>query len=397
MSERRHGPARGVKKENIRRCSVTFAVSVFVLLAGLQSPTKPFALMVGDPAPPLRVSAFHRGEPIKTFKKGQVYLIDFWATWCGPCKEGIPHLTELQKKYGDKVRVVGVSVWEPREEDVEPFVKEWGDKMAYTVASDRVEGVAATDEEERSRESVDKGLMSKSYLVASGWSESGIPCVFIINGEGRIAWIGSPGEDTTPMDRVLEEVVSGRHDLKAAVVVYHKKMETEVYARAERAKAQEARKANDFAAAEKHWDNIIALGPDYVDAYISKYHLLLIHKKAPGEATVFLSQNAAKLDWITIMNMTAILADLGRDLKAEHLKAGIEACQLALSKIGQEHTWPLMTMAAMHYRLGENDKAVALVDRALVVAKESDRKRFLATRERYAKGGGSLKEPSVDK
>jgi thiol-disulfide isomerase/thioredoxin len=376
---------------------MTLAIIVSILLAGLQAPAKPFALMVGDPAPPIRVSAFHKGKPITAFQKGQAYLIDFWATWCGPCKEGIPHLTELQKKYGDKVRIIGVSIWEPREKDVEPFVKEWGDKMAYTVASDRVEGISATDEEERSRESVDKGLMSKSYMVDSGWSESGIPCVFIVNGEGRIAWLGSPGDDTTQMDRILEEVVSGRHDLKAAAVVYQKKMEVEVYARGERAKAQGARKAEDFAAAEKHWDNIIALGPDYTDAYISKYHLLLIHKKAPDEAAVFLSRSAAKLDWITIMNMTAILADLGRDLKAEHLRAGIEACQVALAKKGQDHPWPLMTMAAMHYRLGENDKAVALVDRALLIAKESDRKRFMEAKERYAKGGGSLKEPPEDK
>ncbi len=86
--------------------------------------------MVGDPAPPLRVSVFHKGEPITSFGKGQVYVIDFWATWCGPCKESIPHLTELQKKYGNKVRIVGVSVWEPREKDVEPFVKEWGTRWS---------------------------------------------------------------------------------------------------------------------------------------------------------------------------------------------------------------------------------------------------------------------------
>jgi len=54
-----------------------------------------------------------------------------------------------------------VSVWEPREKDVEPFVKEWGDRMGYTVASDRVEGITAADDEQRSREAVDKGLMSK--------------------------------------------------------------------------------------------------------------------------------------------------------------------------------------------------------------------------------------------
>ncbi len=234
-------------------------------------------------------------------------------------------------------------------------------------------------------------------MVDSGWSEDGIPCVFIVNGDGRIAWIGNPAGNTTQLDRALDEVVSGRHDLRAAITAYQKKMKAEVYARSERAKARESRIAKDFATAEKHWDNVIALGPDYEDAFISKYSLILLYKRAPDEAAAFLSQSAPKLDWTTIINMAATLAYDGRDLKAEHLKAGIDACQLALSKNGQDHPWPLMTLAAMHYRLGENDKAVALVDRALLICKESDRKSFLATREKYAKGGGSLKEPPADK
>lgn len=97
------------------------------------SPEKPYALMVGDPAPPVQVSGFVKGEPFQDFQRGQVYVIEFWATWCVPCKESIPHLTELQKKYGEKVRILGVSIWEPREEAVEPFVREWGEKMDYTV------------------------------------------------------------------------------------------------------------------------------------------------------------------------------------------------------------------------------------------------------------------------
>lgn len=67
----------------------------------------------------------------KSFKlsslKGKVVIIDFWATWCPPCRKGIPDLIELKKKYGKKgFEVVGVSVDTQTRPDVVPFMKEYG-------------------------------------------------------------------------------------------------------------------------------------------------------------------------------------------------------------------------------------------------------------------------------
>ena len=50
--------------------------------------------------------------PLSTYK-GKVVLLNFWATWCGPCKAEIPDFVELQKKYGDKLAIVGFSVDDP--------------------------------------------------------------------------------------------------------------------------------------------------------------------------------------------------------------------------------------------------------------------------------------------
>src|SRR5262249_18297967 len=69
------------------------------------------SLGVGDPAPKLNVKSFVKGEPIATLELDKLYVVEFWATWCGPCRVSIPHLTELQKKYPD-VAFIGVSVWE---------------------------------------------------------------------------------------------------------------------------------------------------------------------------------------------------------------------------------------------------------------------------------------------
>ena len=63
--------------------------------------------------------------------KGKVILLDFWATWCGPCKVEIPHFIEFQQKYGPKgLQVVGISV-DDTVDKLAPYVKEM--RMNYTV------------------------------------------------------------------------------------------------------------------------------------------------------------------------------------------------------------------------------------------------------------------------
>lgn len=63
--------------------------------------------------------------------KGKVLLMDFWATWCGPCKQEIPHLIELQNKYRDQgLVVVGITMDNNPDQDVPKYAAEVG--MNYT-------------------------------------------------------------------------------------------------------------------------------------------------------------------------------------------------------------------------------------------------------------------------
>jgi thiol-disulfide isomerase/thioredoxin len=63
--------------------------------------------------------------------RGKVIVIDFWATWCGPCKVEIPHFVEFQEKYGPKgLQIIGISV-DDTPEKLLPYVKEY--KMNYPV------------------------------------------------------------------------------------------------------------------------------------------------------------------------------------------------------------------------------------------------------------------------
>src|SRR3954468_7822384 len=80
------------------------------------------SLYPGQPAPEIRTGQWIKGTPVTSFEKDKIYIVEFWATWCGPCLESIPHLTEIAYKYRNEVSVIGVSVAEMNTAEVVPFV-----------------------------------------------------------------------------------------------------------------------------------------------------------------------------------------------------------------------------------------------------------------------------------
>ncbi len=152
------------------------------------------SLAIGDVAPAIDIEHYIKGEGVTRFERGRVYVLEFWATWCGPCRSSIPHLSKLQKQYaGQEMVVIGVSR-EPLDVVV-AFLKKknrngrlWSDEIAYTLTTDPDSSV------------------SNDYMRAAG--RRGIPTAFIIGKDGRIEWIGHPMR----MDDVLEAVLSDEWD-----------------------------------------------------------------------------------------------------------------------------------------------------------------------------------------
>jgi thiol-disulfide isomerase/thioredoxin len=141
---------------------------------------------LGDPAAPLAVKEWLKGEPVDLAKaKAQrVHVIEFWATWCGPCRLSAPHLTELQKKHGDKVTIVGVTNEKP--DVVQRYLDKQGDKIGYAIA-------------------VDEDRRKESYMGA--FNRNGIPHAFIVDRAGNIVWEGHP---MTGLDEALQRVLDGQ-------------------------------------------------------------------------------------------------------------------------------------------------------------------------------------------
>ncbi len=154
------------------------------------------ALNVGDKAPELKVATWVKGAPVE-IGKGKPVVVEFWATWCGPCKSSIPHLTEMAKKFAGKVDFVGVSIFESKPEDyktkVPAFVKSMGDKMGYSVATDSA-----------------NSHMGNAWFKATG--EGGIPAAIVVDGSGKVAWIGHPMDG---LDQALDDLVAGKLDIDA--------------------------------------------------------------------------------------------------------------------------------------------------------------------------------------
>jgi len=239
-------------------------------------------LDIGDQAPPLKYSKWIKGEPISSFTGNQLYVLEFWATWCGPCKMAMPHLTKLQQQYKDKVTFIGVGIWEKVPEgkpyesslpSVEKFVKGNDASMGYAVIADNNEQ-----------------FMGNKWMKAAG--ENGIPSTFIVK-DNKIIWIGHPNS----LDSILPKMLDGKYDMEAFKAKFSKSAAS---ARKQNADLmavftplQDAIKAKEYPKALELIEELKTKQPDYkimMDGMKFKVLLDMDEKKAMDFAKEWLKE-----------------------------------------------------------------------------------------------------------
>lgn len=126
---------------NSRRASPYVAAALLFLSlpawAGAQQPTIRF-VRNPDPAPEFKLTTLE-GKPLSLADySGKVILVNFWASWCGPCRAEIPDLVELQNRYKDQLQIIGLVVDDDDEAAIKKFVTDFGINYPVALASDAI-------------------------------------------------------------------------------------------------------------------------------------------------------------------------------------------------------------------------------------------------------------------
>ncbi|QEL20152.1 TlpA family protein disulfide reductase [Limnoglobus roseus] len=307
-------------------------------------------LKAGDKAPAFKADKWLQGAEVNEFASGKIYVVEFWATWCGPCIVMMPHMSEMQAEFKDKgVTFIGYTHKDKNgntEEKVSAFVTKRGPALGYTFAYS------------------DGNDTYENWMAAAG--QNGIPCCFVVDKTGNIAYIGHP----MFLDVVLPKVVDGSwkaEDSAKEVDAVEKEVDEVFKAIGGRGDAADGLAA--LAAFEKKYPGLSKI-PYFVSP---KLNLMIKAKKYDDVAILarnLITRGTKAQDDMLLGQVAAVLRS--PDAKDQKALVGlsVKAAEAALKLGGDKDVRSLLGAAQSYFAAGEKAKAKEYGQKAVDAADE---------------------------
>ncbi|HMN95618.1 MAG TPA: TlpA disulfide reductase family protein [Phycisphaerales bacterium] len=330
-------------------------------LVPVRPPSAQPTLKVGDRAPNLAVGEWIKGARYVTglpegevetefhtrilrtgeLPIGKVYLVEFWATWCGPCMPVIPRLTKLQKEHRDQgLAVIGVTSGDPKNsiEQVRQFVAAKGPEMEYAVLFD--DGRKTWD----------------SWMTAAG--KRGIPNTFVIDRSGAIVHIGAPDE----AEEVVRQIMAGTFVRPDAEML---RASEEEFVELHRLVDSDPELALTKLAAWK--ETYPSRIPAYLDRMMVIYLRTGLGDDAKEVAETLLDRYAATEDLGNLTTMALMWTSERTNPLKLHPELAIEIAKKAV-EVGKGDVGSQLLLADAYFNTGAVPQAIALAEEALANA-----------------------------
>jgi thiol-disulfide isomerase/thioredoxin len=345
-------------------------------------------LTIGSKAPSIDIEHWMsdgdgKFKHIKDFEKGKVYVVEFWATWCGPCIASMPHISKLQDDYAKR----GVTVISVSDEDVET-VQEFLERK--------------TEDEEKTYGELTKNYclttdpdksVHEAYMQAA--KQNGIPTAFIVGKKGLIEWIGHP----MSMDETLEQVVTDKWDRDSFAAEFK---ETQEIAQIQTGIVRLLRKGDVDGAIKKLDEALATLKSEGAKAQLKGMRTQMLMQTGDERAIEPLKEMIAQnKDNPEVLNQLAWFVVQIKEREADKkidkglIEVAIEAAEMAI-KADSDNGAVLDTLAHLQHMNGDLDKAIETQTKAVKLADEQfkeDIESFLEElKEEKEKGGKDKKD-----
>jgi thiol-disulfide isomerase/thioredoxin len=294
-------------------------------------------LFVGSVAPALNLPTWISGDEVSSLEPGKTYVVEFWATWCGPCRTSMPHISQLQEDYGDAVTFIGIS--DEDQETVDAFFakehddeRTWGDVVTYSIAIDPARQA------------------HRDYMRAAG--QSGIPTAFVVGPDGMIEWIGHP----MGIDEPLAKITDGSWDREAELARQQAEVEAEAKMKQVASRLRQAQADGDYDAALGIIDEIIADSPNPSRFKMAKVGLLMEAGRA-DEAQPVLAE-IGEDNWDDSMFLNGLAWSMATQMDDLDLEMALKFAMRANELTADKDASILDTVARIHYEQGNLEQAI---------------------------------------